>query len=161
MREQFGEMFAQYDQLAGRIKPADSVDVAASPLKREWAAQEGYRPGYNPNSDSVTWTKTPEPAYKQARVKNMEGSMSPERLVESFPAFAFKAEHLDGHIQEVITQAMNGEISTQRAKEMLYQFALESFDEAWKEGSPEGAAKNAATFEESMSKASKSNKVAG
>lgn len=161
LREQFGEMFSQYDKLAGRIKPTESVEVIDNPIKREWAAQEGYRPGYNPNSNSVTWTKTPEPAYQQARTKNMQGSMSPERLVESFPAFAYKAANLDGHIQEVITQAMSGQITTQRAKEMMYQFALETFDEAWSEGKPEGAAKTAASFDEAMNNASKSNKVAG
>lgn len=161
MREQFGAMFAQYDQLAGRIKAAPVADVIDDPVKREWASQEGYRPGYNPNSDSVTWNQKPEPAYLQPHYQNFEGSMSPERLVESFPAFAYKAKHLDPYIQETIDKAMSGEISTQRAKEILYQFALESFEEAWQGGRPTGAAKTATTFAEAVEKASKDNKVAG
>lgn len=161
MREQFGAMFAQYDDLAGRIKAAPSAEAINDPVKREWAAQEGYRPGYNPNADGVTWHQKPTPAYEQPHYMNFEGSMSPERLVESYPAFKYKAEHLDPYIQETIDKAMSGEISTQRAKEILYQFALESFEEAWQGGKITGAAKTATTFAEAVEKASKSNKVAG
>lgn len=162
MRNQFQGMFEQYDTLVSRIKPgAAGATPENDPVKREWAAQEGYRPGYNPNTNAVTWSQTPEPAYMQSHIKNFQASMSPERLVESYPAFAYKAEHLDPYIQQVIDQAMSGEISTQRAKELLYQFALETFEEAWQGGSPTGAAKTAHSFTEALESASKSNKVAG
>jgi len=160
-RDQFAQMFAQYDQLASQIRATKPEDVMNDPVKLEWAQQEGYKPTFNPNSNTVSWVPTPKPVYQQPQHMNFESSMSPERLVESFPAFAYKAQHLDGYVTEVINQAMNGDITAQRAKEMLYQFALESFKEAWAEGSPTGAAKTATTFAEAMESASTDKKVAG
>ncbi|MCP2003502.1 UNVERIFIED_ORG: hypothetical protein J2Y78_002042 [Buttiauxella agrestis ATCC 33320] len=161
MQERFNNITARYDQMVARISPQPSTDVLLSPAKREWAMQEGFRPEYNPNTDDVTWVKSPEPAYQQSHIKNIQGSMSPERLTESFPAFAYKAANLDETLQEIIRQAVSGEITTQRAKELAYQFALDTFDEAWKEGAPTGAAKAAASFEQAIEKTTKTAKVAG
>ena len=162
LKQQFEGMFSQYDALVSRIKPgAAGTEVTNDPVKREWAAQEGYRPGYNPNGDAVTWTQTPKPAYQQSHLKNFSASMSPERLIESYPAFRFKAEKLDPFVQEVINKAMSGEITTQRAKEILYQMALDTFEEAWEGGSITGAAKAAGSAAEALESASTTNRVAG
>lgn len=152
---------AGYDQLAASIMNEPSQEVTKDPVKLEWARQEGYQPEYDPNADAVTWSQKPKPAYQQNHLLNLEGSMSPERLGEAFPAFKWKSQHADGVLQEVIQHALDGKITTQRAKELVYQMALNSFKEAWGEGKPTGAGKSAANFDQAMSKASKNNKVAG
>lgn len=150
-----------YEQLAASIMNQGSSKPEMDPVKLEWAKQEGYRPEYDPNADAVTWAQKPKPAYQQNHLLNLEGSMSPERLAESFPAFTWKKQHADGVLQEIIQSALDGKISTQRAKELVYQMALNSFKEAWGEGKPKGAGKGSANFEQTMEKASKNNKVAG
>lgn len=161
LRTQLQGMFSQYDALVGRIKSTGAQQVIDDPVKREWAEQEGFRPGYNPNADAVTWAPKPTPAYQQGHIRNFTASMSPERLIESYPAFQFKAEKLDPFVMEVINKTMSGEISTQRAKEILYQMALDTFEEAWQGGSITGASKDAGSAAEALEKASKTNRVAG
>lgn len=150
-----------YDQLAASIMSEPSQEVTKDPVKLEWAQQEGYRPEYDPSTDAVTWTQKPKPAYQQNHLMNLEGSMSPERLGESFPAFGWKQKHADGVLQEIIQKTLDGEITTQRAKELVYQMAVNAKKEAWTEGKPKGAAKNAANFDEAIEKTTKNNKVAG
>ncbi|MBF4178903.1 hypothetical protein [Lelliottia nimipressuralis] len=154
-------MLAGYDQLAASIMPQPSREVAKDPEKLEWAAQEGYRPNYDPNTDSVSWVQEPKPPYQQNHLMNLEGSMSPERLAESFPAFGWMQQHAAPVLQEIIQKALDGKITTQRAKELTYQMALNAEKEAWAEGKPTGSGKNAANFDQAMSKATKKNKVAG
>lgn len=161
LEQRIQAMVAGYEQLASSIMPQPSSEVTKSPQKLEWAKQEGYQPEYDPNSDNVTWTQKPKPAYQQNHLMNLQGSMSPERLQESFPAFGWKAQHADPVLQEIIQKALNGDITTQRAKELVYQMALSSFKEAWAEGKPDGSAKNAANFEQAIDKTSTTNKAAG
>lgn len=161
LETRFNAMLAGYEQLASSIMPAPSQDVAKDPKKLEWAYQEGYRPNYDPNSDAVTWAQKPKPAYQQSPEKNLQASMSPERLQESYPAFAWKAQHADPVLKEIIEKALSGDITTQRAKELVYQMALNSHAEAWKQGKPKGAGTGSVDFEQTMAKASKTNKVAG
>ncbi|MBV8042375.1 hypothetical protein [Pluralibacter sp.] len=160
-RDQFAQMFAQYDQLASQIRATKPEEVMNDPVKLQWAQQEGYKPTFNPNSNSVSWVPVAKPVYQQSQLHNLQGSMSPERLVESYPAFAWKAKNADPYITEVIRQAASGEITAQRAKEILYQFALETFKEARKEGKATGSAKTAVTFAEALESASTNNKAAG
>jgi hypothetical protein len=159
-KAKYQEMRAGYDQLVSRLLPQQSADVAASPIKRELAAQEGYAPKYNPNSDTVTWTQKPQPAYQQSPMMNLEGSMSPERLVESYPAFKWKQANLDGLLGEIITKALSGEITTQRARELVHQLAIDTEKEAWGEGSAKGAGKSASSFSQALDKATTKNGVA-
>ena len=161
LEKKISAMVAGYEQLAASIMAQPQDDVVKSPEKLEWAKQEGYQPEYDPNSDSITWTQKPKPAYQQNHLMNLQGSMSPERLQESFPAFGWKAKHADPVLQEIIQKALNGDITTQRAKELAYQMALSSFKEAWAEGKPTGSAKDAANFDQAMEKTSTTNKAAG
>lgn len=158
----YQQMRAGYDQLAARLTTtAEAGEVASSPVKMQWAEQEGYKPTYNPNTDQVSWVKTPQPTYQQPQMMNLEGSMSPERLIESFPAYKWKSEAVDGVLQEIITAAHGGAITTQRAKEAVYQLALDTYKEAKASGKAGGAAKTAGSFEQAMSKATTKNGVAG
>ena len=152
---------AGYEQLAASIMSTGEQSPEKDPVKLEWAKQEGYQPQYDPNAGAVIWSQKPKPAYQQNHLMNLEGSMSPERLAEAFPAFGWKQKHADGVLQEIIQKALDGGITTQRAKELVYQLALNAEKEAWGEGKPKGAGKSAANFDQTMSKASKNNKVAG
>ncbi|ASG63943.1 hypothetical protein CEW81_18315 [Kluyvera genomosp. 3] len=161
LEQKYSEMLAGYQKLASEIIPSPAANVASDPAKLEWAAQEGYQPEYDPNTDEVTWAQQPKPAYQQPQLMNLQGSMSPERLQESYPAFGFKAQHIDPLLQEIIQKALDGEITTQRAKELTYQLAQNTFKEAWAQGKPTGAAKGAADFEQAISRSTTKSGVAG
>lgn len=161
LEQKYSEMLSGYQNLVSQIMPQPSVSVVDDPAKLEWAKQEGFRPEYDPNTDQVSWVQQPKPAYQQPHIMNLEASMSPERLQESYPAFAWKAQHLDPLLQEIIQKALGGEITTQRAKELAYQLAINTFDEAWKEGKPKGSGKGAVNFEQAVAKATKKSGVAG
>lgn len=161
LEQKYQAMLAGYEQLASAINPQPSHDVARSPEKLQWAAQEGFKPQYDPNTDQVSWVQEPKPPYQQNHLMNLEGSMSPERLQESYPAFGFKAKHIDPVLQEIIQKALDGDITTQRAKELTYQLALNTFREAWAEGKPKGSAVTAANAEQAADKTTTKNKAAG
>lgn len=161
LEQKYSDMLSGYQKLAATIIPSPDSPAVDSPAKLEWAAQEGYQPKYDPNTDSVTWAQQPKPAYQQSHLMNMQGSMSPERLQESYPAFGFKAKHIDPVLQEIIQKALSGDITTQRAKELVYQLAQNTFKEAWAQGKPKGAAKGAADFEQAISRSTTKNGVAG
>lgn len=161
MKKEFDQMLAGYHKLVGQIMPDTGAGAAESPAKMQWAMQEGYRPNYDPNSDAVVWTQEPKPAYQANHVMNLEGSMSPERMAEVYPAFALKAQHIDPVLQEIIAKALSGEITTQRAKELAYQLAIDTYKDAWSEGKGKGASKGAASLEQAMELASTKNRVAG
>lgn len=161
LEQKYAEMMEGYRQLAAQIVPSPQKEVVDSPAKLEWAAQEGYRPKFDPNTDSVTWAQQPQPVYQQSHLMNLQGSMSPERLQESYPAFAFKAQQIDPLLQEIIQKALDGKITTQRAKELVFQLAQDTFKEAWAKGKPTGSAKGAADFEQAIEKATTKNGVAG
>ena len=161
LEQKYAAMLEGYQQLASQIIPSPQQAVASDPVKLEWAKQEGYRPKYDPNTDAVTWAQQPQPAYQQSHLMNLSASMSPERLQESYPAFAFKAQHIDPLLQEIIKKALDGDITTQRAKELVYQLAQDTYKQAWSQGKPKGSAKNAADFDEAISRATTKNGVAG
>lgn len=161
LEQRYTAMLAGYEQLASSLMAAPQHEVIKSPEKLEWAKQEGYQPKYDPNSDAITWSQKPKAPYQQNHLMNLEASMSPERLQESYPAFAWKAQHADQLLQEIIQKALDGKITTQRAKELTYQLALNTLKEAWATGKPKGSAVKAANVEQSAERTTTKNKAAG
>lgn len=154
-------MLAGYEKLAAQItNGAQEEKPENEPLKREWAYQEGYKPHYNPNSDEVSWIPAPKPAYSVPNNLRLQGSMSPERLAEVYPAFAEKSEQIDPLLTKIYQAALSGEITHQRAQELVLQLAADTQKEAWS-GKAKGASKQAANFDQSISNMSKSNRIAG
>ena len=161
LEQRYTAMLAGYEQLASSLMASPSQEVVKSPEKLEWARQEGYQPKYDPNTDAITWSQKPKAPYQQNHLMNLEASMSPERLQESYPAFTWKAQHADQLLQEIIQKALDGKITTQRAKELTYQLALNTMKEAWATGKPKGSAVKAANVEQSAERTTTKNKAAG
>jgi hypothetical protein len=154
-------MQAGYEKLAARLAPDADTAPETDPVKIAWARQEGFKPHYDPNADDVRWMREPKPAYQQPNTNRMLGSMSPERLQEVFPAFKVKADQIDPVLTEIAEAAIGGKITQQRAMELAYQLAIDTFGDAWKEKGGGGASKTASDFSQSLESASKSNRVAG
>lgn len=163
LETRFQQMRDDYDKLTARLMPGNSDngdDAPLSPEKREWARQEGLTPVYNPNQDNVTWTPKPKPAYTMPNNQRLQGSMSPERLAEVYPAFATKKSEIDPVLSEICQAALDGKITQQRAQELVLQLALDTYKQAW-QGKAEGASKTAANFGQALESASTTNRVAG
>jgi hypothetical protein len=162
LETRFQQMRDGYDKLSARLLPdsdsGDGPDI--SPEKMQWARQEGFNPHYNPNSDDVIWTPTPKPAYTMPNNQRLQGSMSPERMAEVYPAFATKKDQIDPVLSEICQAALDGKITQQRAQELVMQLALDTYKDAW-QGKATGASKNAANFDQSLEGASKTNRIAG
>lgn len=158
----YQQMRDGYDQLATRLLPQNNEDNDAplSPAKREWAKQEGFSPYYNPNQDDTTWIPKPKPAYTMPNNQRLQGSMSPERLAEVYPAFATKTKEIDPLLTEIYQAALDGKVTQQRAQELVMQLAIDTYKQAW-QGKAQGASKDSANFEQSLDSASKTNRVAG
>lgn len=163
LENRYQQMRDGYDQLSARLNPstdAQSDEQPLSPAKMEWAKQEGFNPLYNPNQDEVSWVPEQKPSYSMPNNLRLQGSMSPERLAEVYPAFQTKKTEIDPVLSEICQAALDGKITQQRAQELVMQLALDTFADAW-QGTPEGASTKAANFEQSISKASKTNRIAG
>ncbi|MBK0633373.1 hypothetical protein GZZ44_10480 [Klebsiella aerogenes] len=162
LETRYQQMRDGYDALSARLMPGSKSDDDAplSPERMAWARQEGLQPVYNPNADEVTWVPTPKPAYTMPNTQRLQGSMSPERLAEVYPAFATKAKEIDPLLQEIYQAALDGKVTQQRAQELVMQLALDTYKQAW-QGKAEGASKTAANFSQSLDGASTTNRIAG
>ncbi|HDG1101546.1 TPA: hypothetical protein PCY80_000313 [Klebsiella aerogenes] len=161
LEQRYQEMRGGYEKLAARLTPAQTDSQnGKTPAELEWAQQEGFAPKYNPNNNEITWVKTPEPAYSQPNVMRLEGSMSPERMAEMYPAFATKAKQIDPVLSQIYQAALTGEITHQRAQELVIQLAENTYKDAWK-GKIKGASKTSSSFEQTLDNMSNTNKIAG
>lgn len=161
--QQYQNMRDNYEKLATQLMPAaqESAPVG-DPVKLEWAKQEGFKPTYDPNSDDITWVRQPEPAYKVPDMMKLQGSMSPEALAEVYPMFGVKQQQVDPVLQKIFEAALNGEITHQRANELVFQLMNDVWDKLDKsDKKPDGAAAKSSSFSQTISKALKGQKVAG
>lgn len=159
--QEFNNMLANYEKLAANILGNDKgVKPEDEPLKYEWAKQEGYDPHYDPNSDSVSWVPKPKAAYDVDNNLRLQGSMSPERVGEVYPAFGQKVQEIDPVLEKIYASALSGEITHQRAQELVLQLAATTYRDAWKDKG-KGASKTAANFEQSIESMSNTKKLAG
>lgn len=157
----FDDMRTRYDTMAASImgKSEDKAPLE-DPVKRQWAMQEGFRPTYDPNSDKITWIPQRQP-HQAPNLARLRGSMSPEALAEVYPMFAHKQKQIDGTLQQIYQAAIDGQITHQRAQELVMQLALDTFKDVSKGQKVKGAAAKAAGLGQSFDKASKANRIAG
>ncbi|CAI1768920.1 Uncharacterised protein [Serratia quinivorans] len=162
IKKQYKDMVDSYEQMAAKLMPASQdAGPETSPDKMKWAEQEGFRPMYNPNSDSVTWVKKPEPSYNVPDLLKMRASMSPETLTEVYPMFGMKAKQMNPVLLEIYQAALSGDISQQRAEELVLQMMSETYKDASKGQKVSGAGAKASSFDQTVSNASKGQKITG
>lgn len=157
----FAEMHTRYNDMAANImgKPEEKTPLE-DPVKRQWAMQEGFSPKYDPNSDKVTWIPQRQP-HQAPNLARLRGSMSPEALAEVFPMFGHKQKQIDGTLQQIYQAAIDGQITHQRAQELVMQLALDTFKDVSKGQKVKGAAARASSLNQALAAASKNNRVAG
>ncbi|MBZ7392385.1 hypothetical protein FMJ22_13370 [Klebsiella michiganensis] len=163
INQQFNELFAQYDQRANEILSAGKGGTTAEndPIKYEWAKQEDFEPEYDPNSNEVVWSKKPKPHYDVPDLMKFRGSMSPETMAENYPMFQVKTEKLDGLLQNIYQQVLDGKITQQRGEELVFQLMNSTYKEAKKQGKPKGAGVKSSSYQQTISKAMKGQAVVG
>lgn len=159
--KQFDDMRSRYDDMAANIlgKKEDKTPLE-DPVKRQWAMQEGFRPAYNPNSDKITWLPQRQP-HQAPNIARLRGSMSPEALAEVYPMFGHKQKQIDGALTQIYQAAIDGQITHQRAQEMVMQLALDTFKDVSKGQKVKGAAAKSSSLDQALANASKNNRVAG
>lgn len=137
MNNDFKSMLEQFESVKASIlnsgKDTASPEVLSESAKVQWAYNEGYRPAYDPNADKVTWEqRKPTPMEKVPTYMRTQGSMSPEQLANAYTIFQAKntapLDILNGstvaEVQRgIVTDMLAGNISEQRAEEMLKQLA--------------------------------------
>lgn len=161
INKQFDEMFRRYGDIADAMLTQytpQSVQ-ADEPAKISWAKQEGFQPEYDPNADQVDWVKKPQPAYNVPDIMKVRGSMSPETFAESFPEYQVKTQHLDELLQRIYQSVLDGNITQQRGEELAYQLMADTYDEALKQGKPQGAGVKSSSEQQTASKVMKGQKI--
>jgi hypothetical protein len=163
VKQEYQAIVANYEKMASQLLPeAKPSTVTDDPIKLEWAKQEGFVPRYDPNSDSVTWHQTPKALYQAPELLKLQGSMSPEAASEVYPMFEIKKQQIDGLLEEIYQETLNGNITQQRAQELVIQLMKETFDGFTKaEKAASGAAGKSASLSDTISNLSKAKKIAG
>lgn len=161
LRQQFEDMRANYQKMANEIMGVKPEAVEDPSMKLDWANQEGYKPEYDPNTDEVSWIKAPEPAYNTPDIMVLQGSMSPERLAEVFPEYAYSKQHLQPKIEMIIKMAQSQEITLQRGIELAIEIARANKDDAYASGKISGSAAKSTSFAQTIKRTKKNQKVAG
>ncbi|WP_333498547.1 hypothetical protein [Kluyvera sp. CHPC 1.2972] len=163
INKQFDAMFKQVEEVASAMLAnyqPQSVQ-ADEPAKVRWAMQEGFTPEYDPNADQVDWVKKPEPAYNVPDIMKVRGSMSPETFAESFPEYQVKTQHLNELLQDIYQNVLDGKITQQRGEELAYQLMADTYDEALKQGKPQGAGVKSSSEQQTASKVMKGQRLVG
>ncbi|XUA17745.1 hypothetical protein ACQVA2_13785 [Citrobacter sp. OP27] len=162
INKQFDALFSHYDKMAGELLSTNDnagTTAESDPLKFQWAKQEGFDPKYDPNSNQVVWTRQPQGNYNVPDLLKLRGSMSPETMAETYPMFGLKGTHVDELLQEIYQNVLDGKITHQRGEELCYQLALDTYDEAKKQGKAKGAAAKSSSVEQTAANAAKGKKI--
>ncbi|EBU7764577.1 hypothetical protein DK750_06915 [Salmonella enterica subsp. enterica serovar Rovaniemi] len=164
LNKQFDELFATYNARANEIISTASQSATTAendPFKYAWAKQEGFEEAYDPNANEVVWSKRPEPAYNVPELMKVRGSVSPETFAETFPEYQVKTQKLDGLLQDIYQQVLDGKITQQRGEELAYQLMSDTWKEAKKQGKPSGAGAKSSSEQQTASKVMKGQKILG
>ncbi|EPR3242574.1 hypothetical protein ACU41F_003137 [Klebsiella aerogenes] len=142
MNDDFNKMLSDYQSLKSSILSHGSVnnnggmDSVNAPEEVKWAIaqEEGFVPHYNPNRDSVVWMPKQETPMEQIpNVMKAGGSMSPEQIANIYPIFQWKnTSGFNDVLAGIIKDLHAGNITTQRAEELVMQLTKESYKEARK-----------------------------
>lgn len=162
INKQFDAMFDRYDKLAGELlatKDNSGTTAENDPLKFQWAKQEGFDPKFDPNANDIVWTHRPQGNYNVPDLLKLRGSMSPETMAETYPMFSAKTSAVDKALAEIYQNVLDGKITHQRGEELAYQLAVDTYDEAKKQGKPKGAGAKSSSIQQTADKASKGQKI--
>lgn len=158
INQQFDQLFEQYNARASEILASHNTTGTTAendPVKYQWAKQEGWQQEYDPNANEVMWTKTPEANYNVPDLMKFRGSMSPETMAENYPMFGLKTDRIDGLLQEICQEVLEGKITQQRGEELIHQLMSDTYKEAKALGKPKGAGVGSSSYQQTMSKAMK------
>lgn len=161
LRQQYEEMRASYEHAKNEILGVQKSQIDDPDIKLDWANQEGYKPQYDPNANEVSWIKEPEPAYNTPDIMVLQGSMSPERLAEVFPEYAYSKQHLQPKIEAIIKATQGQEITMQRAIELALEISRANKDDAYASGKVSGSAAKSTSFAQTIKRTTKNQRVAG
>ncbi|WP_260863379.1 hypothetical protein [Citrobacter sp. Marseille-Q6884] len=162
INQQFDQLFEQYNARASEILASHNTSGTTAendPIKYQWAKQEGYQQEYDPNSNEIMWTKAPEANYSVPDLMKFRGSMSPETMAENYPMFGLKTDRIDGLLQEIYQEVLDGKITQQRGEELIYQLMSDTYKDAKKQGRPKGAGVRSSSVQQTASKAMKGQKI--
>lgn len=130
------QMFSEFESLKNSILGSEKQNETAFEKEEKilWAKAENFAPIYNPNTDEISWVQKPKTTLeKLPNYMQVEGSMSPEQISNSYPIFQWKANSgLNDSIQKVVQDCIDGNISVQHAEELLTQMAKDSYSDAKK-----------------------------
>lgn len=163
INKQFDAMFKQVEEVASAMLANynQQSQQAQGLAEINWALQEGFTPEYDPNEKQVDWVKKPEPAYNVPDIMKVRGSMSPETFAESFPEYQVKTQHLNELLQDIYQNVLDGKITQQRGEELAYQLMADTYDEALKQGKPQGAGVKSSSEQQTASKVMKGQRLVG
>lgn len=163
INKQFDQLFQQYEARAAEILSSAKSGTTAEndPIKYQWAKQEGYEEQYDPNLNEIVWTKQPKPHYDVPQLMKVRGSMSPETFAETFPEYQIKTSRLDSLLQDIYQQVIDGKITQQRGEELAYQLMSDTWEEAKKQGKPQGAGAKSSSEQQTASRVMQGQKLVG
>lgn len=164
LNKQFDELFATYSARANEILSTANQSATTAendPLKYAWAKQEGFEEEYDPNANEVVWSKRPDPNYNVNNLMKVRGSVSPETFAETFPEYQVKTQKLDGLLQDIYQQVLDGKITQQRGEELAYQLMSDTWKEAKKQGKPSGAGAGSSSEKQTISRVMRGQRLVG
>lgn len=162
INKQFDQLFEQYNARASEILSSHNTTGTTAendPIKHRWAKQEGWQEEYDPNANEVVWTKKPGANYGVPDLMKFRGSMSPETMAESYPMFGLKTDRIDGLLQEIYQDVLDGKITQQRGEELVFQLMSDTYKEAKKLGKAKGAGAKSSSVQQTASKAMKGKSI--
>jgi len=135
MQDEFSEMLSGYQELRKNIHNRNaSTAESTTPTQLKWAIAEadGWTGHYNPNTDKLTWIPPEQtPMEKVPNVMKAATSMSPEQYANVFTPIQWRNTNGVNDIIFAIAQDIHsGNITEQRAEELVKQLAKEKYAEA-------------------------------